>query len=119
MTVDAPATRPAVRPAAAAGDTGQARFLTGEAVHLDVRVARLGSRVLARLIDIIIQIVLAYALLLLFLVVLLIGTAFGLVFPDDAAFSVIQIVMLVTVFIGYPVMMETLLRGRTMGKLAM
>jgi uncharacterized RDD family membrane protein YckC len=98
-------------------DPGQTRFLTGEAVHLDVRLARLGSRVLARLIDIIIQLVLAYLLVIvLSLGALLLGAA-GVIALDAAIFAVVEIVTIVAVLIGYPVLMETLTRGRTMGKL--
>ena len=110
MSADFPVAGPA-------DDTGQTRFVTGEAVHLDVRVARLGSRVLARLIDIVVQAVLGYALVTaLTMLVLLLG-ALGLVTFDFAFGNVMLIVMLVLVFIGYPVLMETLTRGRTMGKL--
>lgn len=112
MSPDATATKP---PA----DTGQTRFLTGEAVHLDVRVARVGSRVLARLIDIVIQAVLFYALLMALTLLVGLGVAVGIVAGDPAAFEVAWIVAIVLVLIGYPVLMETLTRGRTMGKLVL
>lgn len=98
-------------------DGGQTRFLTGEAVHLDVRVARLGSRVLARLVDIVVQIVLGYTLLIVILLLLLLGSAIGIVAFDPSLLGVTQIITLVVTFIGYPVFMETVTRGRTLGKL--
>jgi uncharacterized RDD family membrane protein YckC len=106
-------------PAPGPTDTGTARFLTGEAVHVDVRVARLGSRMLARFIDIVIQFVLA-GFLFIGLVVLagLAGSA-GWVQFDDAVFSVLVILTMVLTFIGYPVVMETVTRGRTLGKLVL
>jgi uncharacterized RDD family membrane protein YckC len=111
--------RPAPGAPTAPADGSQTRFLTGEAVHLDVRVARLGSRVLARLIDIVIQVVLAYALTIVLLLLLLLGSMAGIVEVDDAVFGVVQIITLVVTFIGYPVFMETMTRGRTMGKLVL
>jgi uncharacterized RDD family membrane protein YckC len=109
--------RPTPSAAPVSADGGQTRFLTGEAVHLDVRVARLGSRVLARLIDIVIQFVLAYVLTILLLLLLLLGSLIGIVALDDSLFGIVQIVTLVITFIGYPVFMETITRGRTLGKL--
>jgi uncharacterized RDD family membrane protein YckC len=98
-------------------DQGETRFLTGEAVHLDVRVARVGSRVLARLIDILIQVVLYLALVtVLSLLATLLG-AVGIVALDGSVLEIITIVALVIALIGYPVLMETTTRGRTLGKL--
>ena len=101
----------------AAANAGETRFLTGEAVHLDVRVARLGSRALARLIDIIVQLVLWYALFILFILLALLLAMGGVVALDGAVVGVMQILTLVLAFIGYPVFMETVTRGRTLGKL--
>src|SRR5262245_22518602 len=79
-------------PTVGATDYGQTRFVTGEAVPLDVRVARLGSRTLARLIDIIVQFVLAYALtILLGILTAAIGMS-GLLALDSALFAVVWIV---------------------------
>ena len=105
----------------ATGETvaGETRFLTGEAVHVEVRIARLGSRVMARLIDIAVQLVLVLLLFLLFGLVLLLLSSFGLGFVDEASVQINWLASLVTSFIGYPVLMETLTRGRTMGKLVM
>jgi len=117
LVVDTVGVTHSAAPTIEAGETGQARFLTGEAVHLDVRVARLGSRVLARLIDIVIQLVLVYALLILLGLLTLLAAAVGLVEPDFAVIEIMYIVVVVAAFIGYPVVLETLTRGRTMGKL--
>ena len=102
---------------ATVSDAGQTRFLTGEAVHLDVRVARLGSRVLARLIDIVVQVVVFQALTVLLNLLLLLLMTAGLAAFDRASFGVVTIVSLVCTLIGYPVLMETSTRGRTLGKL--
>jgi len=93
------------------------RLVSGEAVELDVRFARVGSRVLALLIDILVEIVIAVGLVVLILIGL---SAFAFTGLADAA--LLQgglIVVLVIVFIGYPVLCESLLRGRTVGKLVL
>lgn len=95
----------------------EARFITGEAVQLDLRVARLGSRMLARLIDLIIQVVLA--ILLFELSTALVGmlTLPGLVVPDGGLIGGLMVLLTVLVLVGYPVATETLWRGRTLGKM--
>jgi uncharacterized RDD family membrane protein YckC len=98
-------------------DLGQTRFLTGEAVHLDVRIARVGSRALARLIDLVIQVVLLWALVTALSLLLVFASALGIVVPDGASFSIMLILSLIGAFLGYPVLMETTTRGRTLGKL--
>jgi uncharacterized RDD family membrane protein YckC len=85
-------------------------FVTGEAVALDLRPAALPSRVVAGIIDALIQLA------------LLIGAG-GLVEAvgadlSEAAGSALGLVVLVLVLIGYPVAFEALLRGRTPGKAA-
>lgn len=116
MTTTAPLPPVPAHPAGSAGQ-GETRFLTGEAVHLDVRVARVGSRVLARIIDAVVQVVLYVVLVPLLLLVSMLLSAVGLVVPDGAMLQIILIVALVLAVLGYPVLMETLTRGRTMGKL--
>lgn len=114
----APHSSPATAPARASV-VGQARFLTGEAVYLEVRVARLGSRMLARLIDLLVQVAVGYALFIL-LIFLLVGLgSLGVGTVDVALGNALLIVLIVLVFVGYPVLLETLTRGRTLGKLAM
>jgi uncharacterized RDD family membrane protein YckC len=92
------------------------RFLTGEAVHLEVRAARLGSRVLARFIDLVVQTAVGYALLTVLLFGAIALDQARVVELDAALGNAILSVFLVLVFIGYPVAMETATRGRTVGK---
>jgi uncharacterized RDD family membrane protein YckC len=96
--------------------TGPGRLVSGEAVELDIRIARLGSRALALLIDIATQIV----LFLLLLAVAELGVAIAAGPLDDEALSIaIFTVVLVIAVVGYPTVLETLTRGRSLGKLAM
>jgi uncharacterized RDD family membrane protein YckC len=86
-------------------------LVTGEAVALDVRTAGLASRLLAAFIDGVVQF---GALLLLFF---LIGAFGGS--GSAAATAALIIAVFVTVGLLYPVLFETLMRGRTPGKVAM
>lgn len=86
--------------------------VTGEAVALDLRIAQMPSRLTAAVID------LAVMVLTLLIVVLLMVTA-GLGDIDDALAAGVYIVVTLLVFLGYPLAMETLTRGRTLGKLAL
>jgi uncharacterized RDD family membrane protein YckC len=96
---------------------GQTRILTGEAVHLDVRLAGIGSRAMARMVDAVVQIGTTYLLLIVaFLATGLLGAA-GVVSPDGAVANAISIVTAAVGLLGYPVVFETLTRGRTPGKL--
>ncbi|MEU6073236.1 RDD family protein [Micromonospora sp. NPDC047074] len=103
--------RPPVRPA----HWGDAGLVSGEAVELDVRAARIGSRVLALLLD-----VLAQAALMLALTVsvgaALLGLPEGLV--DEALAGGLATVGLILVLVGYPVLCERFNHGRTLGKMA-
>jgi uncharacterized RDD family membrane protein YckC len=76
---------------------------------LDLRLARLASRGLAMAIDLAIQLA---GLLVLLLV--LASTAL-----DETLVGALAIVIVVLVLIGYPVTLETLTRGRTVGKIAL
>jgi uncharacterized RDD family membrane protein YckC len=85
--------------------------VTGEAVVLDLRLARLASRSVAMILDVLCQ-----------LVVLVVLSIFVLSGPSplDSALEVaVGLVIVVAVLVGYPVTVETLSRGRTLGKLAM
>ncbi|MEV4846769.1 RDD family protein [Micromonospora matsumotoense] len=101
---------------AAGGRWADAGLVSGEAVELDVRAARLGSRVLALLIDIVGQLLCAALLALTLTPVVLI------LLPDpvvDRAFTgALETLGLVLVLVGYPVAWERLNHGRTPGKLA-
>lgn len=92
-----------------------AGLVSGEAVELDVRAARLGSRVLALLIDLVVQ--LAVALLLGAVLSVLVLSLPGDIM-DAALAGGMQLVLLVLVLVGYPVLMERFVGGRTVGKLA-
>ncbi|MER7131739.1 RDD family protein [Streptosporangium saharense] len=85
--------------------------VTGEAVVVEVRIAQLPTRALALLIDLAVQ----FATL--FGVSMLIGVlAWNL---DGALATMLYIAFTVLVFVGYPVIFETLTRGRSLGKLAL
>lgn len=114
-----PARPPVVAPGQPANPDrdGVAPLVTGEAVPLDIRVARLGSRVLAFLIDLLIQVILYLLLVMLIGFALLVVGRAGLV--DEALLRALGIVMVVVVVIGYPTAMLTLTRGATVGKLAL
>lgn len=86
--------------------------VTGEAVALDLRIAQLPSRLTAAVLDVLVMGV-AYG----FLIVLLLEAGLG--DADEALLAGIVIVLVVVVFLGYPVAMETLTRGRSLGKLAL
>jgi uncharacterized RDD family membrane protein YckC len=86
-------------------------LVTGEAVQLEMRLAKLASRGLALALDILVQLGLLVAGVL-----VLSGTA---VFVDDALATAIGLVFYVLVIVGYPVAFETLTRGRSLGKMAM
>jgi uncharacterized RDD family membrane protein YckC len=86
------------------------QLVTGEAVALDLRPAAFPSRLVAGLLDALLQLAL---LLLLFLATAVAGAG------SDAADSAIGVLVLVVVTIVYPVAFETALRGRTPGKAAM
>lgn len=84
--------------------------MTGEAVALDLRVARLGSRSVALFIDLLLKIVGMFAVVLLF------GQV-GIL--DEAAGRALGLVLYVAIWLGYPVAFETLWRGKTPGKAVM
>lgn len=86
------------------------QVVTGEAVALGLQLAGAGSRCIAALIDFA---VMAVGAIVVFTIVA--ATSFDSV---DAIITVI-IVTEVLVVLGYPVTMETLWRGRTLGKAAM
>jgi uncharacterized RDD family membrane protein YckC len=87
--------------------------VTGEAVVLDVPVARFPSRMLAIAIDLAVQLV---ALGVLLVLVAATQAGGGL---DDAAGAAIALGVTVLVIVGYPVIFETLSRGRSLGKFAL
>lgn len=87
-------------------------LVIGEGVALDLRLAKLPSRALAKLIDGFVQ---GAAGLLLFMLVAVVGAS-GL---DTAVLTALVIVVSVLVLVGYPILFETVASGRTLGKMAM
>lgn len=83
-------------------------LVTGEAVVLNLRVAQLASRAVAFAFDV------AAQFLLMVIVFLLAPVGF-----DDALQSAMALSLLVLVLIGYPTAVESLSRGRSLGKLVM
>lgn len=86
-------------------------LVTGEAVALDLRTAGVASRMIAAVLDFLLQ------LLLLVGLSLLIGLFGGA--GSSAAVAALVVTALVLTGLVYPVAFETLLRGRTPGKMAM
>lgn len=84
--------------------------VTGEAVALDLRLAQFPSRTLALALDLVIQFT------LLVLVTFLLGAVTAS--TDGAAAAAVTVIMLVAVVVGLPTLVETLTRGRSVGKLA-
>ncbi|MQA63745.1 MAG: RDD family protein [Actinophytocola sp.] len=85
-------------------------LVTGEAVELELRHARLASRAVAFGIDVLVQVVVLTVLY----AVILTQAEF-----DTALRVTVVLLIFILVVIGYPVLFETLSRGRTLGKLAM
>ena len=88
------------------------QLVTGEAVVLQVRLARMPTRSLAAAIDVILQLIVLGLLLAVLFGFLIAGAS-----PALAAAILTFVVLLV--MIGYPTVMETLTRGRTVGKMAL
>ncbi|MDT5032228.1 MAG: hypothetical protein QOC94_2399 [Actinoplanes sp.] len=91
-------------------------LVNGEAVEVDLRVARLGSRALALMIDMAVQAALAG---LLWLITLLFFALLPGDVADEALVSTAGRVLVVLVFIAYPTALETFTNGRSIGKRAM
>ncbi|WP_200307912.1 RDD family protein [Streptomyces adelaidensis] len=85
-------------------------LVTGEAVALELRPAKLPSRALAVLLDLIVAMIVYLAVVL----VLVLATA-GL---DEAAQAAISVASFLLVLVGGPIAVETLSHGRSLGKLA-
>ena len=89
------------------------QLVTGEAVVLQVRIARMPTRALACAIDMLLQ-----GIVLSVLIALLAGFLFGSEVSEALAGALIFVVVLLVV-VGYRVVMETLTRGRTLGKMVL
>lgn len=86
-------------------------MVTGDAVVLDVQIAQLPVRALAALID---------------LAVVFIGYLVGVALwaitlsdLDDALSAAVLIIFTVLAIVGYPILLETTTRGRSLGKMAL
>lgn len=90
-----------------AGVDGVAAF-TPEGVRLDVEPARLPSRLLARLLDQVIAGALVNVL----------SIPLAAVQPSEGLFVVVSLIALVLTMFVYPIVMEALTGGRTVGKMA-
>ncbi|MGW9214678.1 RDD family protein [Embleya sp. NPDC055664] len=86
-------------------------LVTGEAVALDLRPARLPSRAIAMVIDLAAQVALLLA------VVWLVSLAVPV--DDGALAAALTLTIVVLVVIGWPVTWETASHGRSLGKLAL
>jgi len=89
-----------------------AEVVTGEAVVLDLAVARFPSRLLALIIDIAVQLP-----VVLFLEIVVFSRAASHL--NQASAAAVYIAGLIFVVIGYPLTFETLSRGKTLGKMAL
>ncbi|MFE0258240.1 RDD family protein [Streptomyces sp. NPDC059010] len=85
-------------------------LVTGEAVALELRPAKLPSRALAVLLDLAVAVI-AY-------IVATIGVVAATASLDEAAQTALSIALFVLVLVGGPIAVETLSHGRSLGKLA-
>ncbi|MDG4784860.1 RDD family protein [Micromonospora sp. WMMD1102] len=115
MTAQPPKSAPG-RPGYPTGYGTDAGLVSGEAVELDIRAARLGSRMLALLLDVLVQFTLA--VILVTCAGILLDSLVDSAVLDRAALTGLQTVGVVLLLVGYPVACETLNSGRTLGKLA-
>jgi uncharacterized RDD family membrane protein YckC len=91
-------------------------IVNGEAVEVDVRPARVGSRGLALIIDIVVQ------ALFVLLLVIFVGIGSSMLparVADEAFMQAAFTISVIVVFIVYPTVAETLTNGRSPGKRAM
>ena len=92
------------------GMSGVSELVTGEAVALELRPARLPSRGLATLLDLVV----AFTAYVVVSVVVVVTTAS----LDDAAQIALSIATFLLVLVGGPIAVETLSHGRSLGKMA-
>ena len=85
-------------------------LVTGEAVALELRPAKLPSRALAVLLDLAVAVV-AY-------IVVTIGVVAATASLDEAAQAALSVGLFVLLLVGGPIAVETLSHGRSLGKLA-
>ncbi|BCJ39566.1 transporter [Actinoplanes ianthinogenes] len=105
----------AVSPVVDAPSSGTG-LVTAEAVALDLRPARLGSRAIALGIDILVQLALAAV------VMMVVGVVLAMLpdsLVDDALVGAVMRIVIVVVLLAYPTIVETKTNGRSPGKAAM
>ncbi|MRH86271.1 RDD family protein [Nocardia sp. SYP-A9097] len=90
-----------------------ALFTTGEAVAVELPIARIPTRAAAFLLDLMIQLVIGVTVFALGRYLLFRWDA------DTAWIATLVVVVLTMTLIGYPVLSETLTRGRSLGKMAL
>src|ERR687896_2760140 len=86
-------------------------LVTGEAVALDLPPASLGVRIASGLIDVVVTVVL--------LVVIVLIASIAAIGTDQALATVALIGSIILVFLVVPTTLETLTRGRSLGKLVL
>ncbi|WP_194816656.1 RDD family protein [Nocardia sp. XZ_19_385] len=89
-----------------------AEFTTGEAVSLELPIARIPTRATAFLLDVLVQLMLG------FFALIAVAITLEQLDAGDAWEAAIMLLTVVAILVGYPVACETLTRGRTLGKLA-
>ena len=89
-------------------------IVTPEAVVLEFDTAGIGSRTIAEVLDLLIQLAVLVALS----IVLSLASTGGVELGQTLA-VILTVVMTFLVIVGYPVVMETMWNGRTLGKAAM
>ena len=89
---------------------GDDDFVTGEAVALDLPPASIGSRILSGFLDYTLVWVVTFTLVSA-------GSALSRQL-DDALIAATLLVCFLVAWLGYPITMETLTRGRSLGKMA-
>ncbi|GAB2848771.1 RDD family protein [Actinocorallia aurea] len=88
-----------------------AELVTGEAVALDLRPARLASRAAALLLDL--------AIMFAMMATLMQVVQFAVLLADEAVVVGLTILVTVGTLVGYPAISETLSRGKSIGKMAL
>ncbi len=83
------------------------QLVSGEGVAYELNHAGIGSRIVAAVIDLVVQ----------FVVLLVLFATYAGIGADSAAMTAIIIATVVLVIAGYPIILEWLTRGRTLGKL--
>lgn len=88
-------------------------IITGEAVAVEVTAASFGSRMVGGAIDVAVTAAVTFFLLI------GLGLLLGNQAVDDALAGALIILLIVVVLIGVPTLVETVTRGRSLGRLAM